>query len=432
MSVKPDRWWLKLLAWLVGAAGFNLFISLPGLAQTAPNSSPPPVQIAPVQAMPRSPQAVLEQLFTTDPVQAAWFAPEFLSQISLAQVQQIIADLQADLGAYRQVQIEGDRWFVTFERGRVAAQIVLDRQGQIAGLRLQPEPDAITPEQAIAQLQTLPGQVNFLVLENSTEIAALNADQPLAVGSAFKLAVLATLNQQIEAEQRHWNDVVALQPDWKSLPSGILQTWSDGTVLTLQTLATLMISISDNTATDVLIHTLGRESIEALTPHNQPLLTTREFFILKTSQNQELLQRYRSANLAERRQILAEIANYSLPDLDSATATSEGLLAGQPTALDIEYFLTPHELCNLMSSVKDLPLMGINPSNLVNPSDWSRVAYKGGSEPGVLNLTHWLETPEGKTYCVVTTWNNHTTPLEENRLFTLHSAVIRGLREQAP
>jgi beta-lactamase class A len=377
--------------------------------------------------MSRSPQTALTQLFTSSQAQSDWFTPEFLRQVPLAQLQQLVTGIERDLGAYQDVQMAGDRFLVRFERGQIEAHISLNREGQIAGLLLQPVPNAITLDQAIEQLKTFPGQVNFLVLEESSERAALNADQPLAVGSTFKLAVLSALRQQIESEQRHWNDVVELQSAWKSLPSGILQDWPSDSWVTLQTLATLMISISDNTATDALIHVLGRDAIEAFTERNRPLLTTREFFTLKAPQYQDVLQRYRAANTAERRRILDQLAEYPLPNLTSSSG--EGLFADGPTALDIEYFFTPHELCRLMSNVKDLSLMHVNPgTGLLNPSDWAQVAYKGGSEPGVLNLTHWLESPTGKTYCVVTTWNNVAAPLDETRLYNLHRAVIQGLQ----
>ena len=56
--------------------------------------------------------------------------------------------------------------------------------------------EAIGLEAAIEQLQTFPGQVNFLVLEDKSELASFNADQPMAVGSTFKLTILAALRQQ--------------------------------------------------------------------------------------------------------------------------------------------------------------------------------------------------------------------------------------------
>ncbi|HBB34343.1 MAG TPA: serine hydrolase [Cyanobacteria bacterium UBA8803] len=393
----------------------------------APVSLASPSTPLTIVQMQLSPQAALERLFNTPQLQSDWFAPIFLDQIPLTQIQQVIAELQQDLGAYQRIELQGDRYLIIFERGQAAAQIFLNSQSQIAGLSIRPQPKAVTLAEAIEQLKTFPGQVNFLVLENGSQLAALNPEQPLAVGSTFKLAVLAALRQQIESGQRSWQDVVELQSEWKSLPSGILQTWPDGSVLTLQTLATLMISMSDNTATDILIQVLGREPIEAFTERNRPFLTTREAFILKDSQHQDLLGRYRASGQAEQRQILAEIAKYPLPDLDLSGKTSTGLLNDNPTAVDIEWFFTPQELCQLMAKVAELPLMSVNPGGgLANPDNWSRVAYKGGSEPGVLNLTTWLET-NNKTYCVVATWNNADVSLDETRLYKLYSAVLKGL-----
>src|SRR6185436_9794365 len=119
-------------------------------------------------------------------------------------------------------------------------------------------------------------------------LASLEPEQPLAIGSAFKLFILAELNRQIGAGQRHWSDVVTL--DRRSIPSGSLQTWPPGSPMTLHTLAALMISVSDNTAADMLLHTLGRENVERMmttlgisnAARNLPLLSTLEMTAIKT------------------------------------------------------------------------------------------------------------------------------------------------------
>ncbi|WP_373047449.1 serine hydrolase [Vulgatibacter sp.] len=77
-------------------------------------------------------------------------------------------------------------------------------------------------------------------------------------------AVVAELVRATEAGERRWDEVVRLAPEAYSLPSVLLQDWPAGAPVTLQTLATLMISRSDNTATDQLVHLLGRERIEAM------------------------------------------------------------------------------------------------------------------------------------------------------------------------
>jgi hypothetical protein len=372
-----------------------------------------------------SSQTALERLFTSSEINQDWFAPTFLQHIPVS-IEQVIADLKKSLGAYQRVTWKEERYLVVFEKGKVPTLIALNSEGQITGLLFQEIlSSAIALDEIIKQLQSLPGRVHFLVKEGRTELAALNADQPLAVGSAFKLAVLVTLRQQLDerGSGRSWGDVVALQPGDKSLPSGILQTWFDGALLTVQSLATLMISRSDNTATDALIRFVGRESIESLTYRNRPFLTTREFFTLKSPQHQALLEHYRQGNESERRRVLQSVATLPLPNVSIFEANSV-------LAPDVEWFFTPRELCQLMERVVDLPLMSVNPGGGVfDTSDWSRVAFKGGSEVGVLNLTTWLQAKNGKTYSVCVTWN-HDQALDETQLLTLYSAAIAGLKER--
>lgn len=366
-----------------------------------------------------APAAALERLFAADSLSADWFAPNFLTQVPLAQVELIVTQLRAALGELQAVEGAGTDYRLTFARGAVPAQIVLDDRGRITGLFFgPPEARATGLDEALASFAELPGQVSVLVLRDGVELAALNADAPLAVGSAFKLAVLAALRQEIEAGQRAWTDVVRLEAAWRSLPTGILQAWPVGSPLSLHTLAALMISLSDNTATDALIHILGREAVEAFSLRNRPLLTTREYFTLKNPANGDLLERYRAADEAGRRAVLADVPRRPLPD--------PGLLA-VTRALDLSWFFSTRELCALMGLVQDLPLMAVNPG-VADPGDWLRVAYKGGSEPGVLNLTTALAAGAGHGYCVSATWN-HSEALEDLRFYGLYSGLLQALRQ---
>jgi beta-lactamase class A len=394
--------------------------SQPLLAQSLQAAAPPtPTHLA------MTPQAALERLVTAESISPDWFAPSFLAQVSVLQVQSILISLTTELGNYQGVEQNGNDYQVVYDKGIVPALILLNAKGQITGLRFQAARVKLKSlEDAIAQFKQLPGKVSLLIQESNgadntgVKKAALNETTPLAVGSAFKLAVLAALNAQIRSGQHRWDEVIPLQASYKSLPSGILQTWADGSLLTVQSLAALMISQSDNTATDHLIHLVGREEIEALTPRNRPFLTTREFFILKGEKNRELLQRYRSATSSTRRTLLSEVAQLSLPNVRE--------FEGDPVAIDIEWFFTAEELCSLMQTVKDLPLMSINPG-IANAKDWAHTAFKGGSEPGVLNLTTALQTKNGKQYCVVATWN-HDQVLDEKRFLSLYTSTVELLK----
>jgi beta-lactamase class A len=230
--------------------------------------------------------------------------------------------------------------------------------------------------------------------------------------------VLAALREQIASGHHSWSEVVELRDEWKSLPTGILQDWPAGTPLTLATIASLMISRSDNTATDALISIVGRENVERFGAQNRPFLTTREAFALKNPANSDLLERYRAGDEGRRRAVLAELIGRPLP---AAEVFESG-----PVAPDVEWFYSPRDLCGLMERVADLPLMSINPG-LATPADWARVSYKGGSEPGVLNVTTWLDARDGRRLCVSATWNNDA-PLDENRFFLLVGSLMDSVK----
>lgn len=387
------------------------------LAAAMPNVT----QIA--QAPMTTPQQALERLFVTPEIQTDWFAPAFLQQVSAAQIQGVISQITQNLGEYQSVAETEAGFEVRFEQGTVPAQIRLDGNGQIISLFFQPAVTPISLEEAASAIQSAPYPASLLILKNGEEQANVNANQPLAVGSAFKLAVLAALQEQVQAGELAWHTVVELQPEWKSLPSGMLQDWPAGSALTIETLATLMISISDNTATDALINIVGRENIEALTPRNQPFLTTREVFALKNPANASWLEQYRQGDLETQRQVLAEVPNLPLP--------AESVFAGNPVSPDVEWFFTGQELCQLIGQVAPLSALRVNPG-VANPADWQQIAFKGGSEPGVLNLTTWLVDEVGDTYCVTTTWNSPDQALDETALSQFHQSAIAGLKSNSP
>jgi beta-lactamase class A len=410
--------WSDWRMWIpFSIASLTLLLMAP-MAIAIPTTATPPkitmttAQITPVKA--------LERFFQTDTAAADWFTPGFLAAVPIAQVQTIITQIKQELGKFEAVVPEGEGFTLKFSKGSVPAKIVLTADHKIAGLIFGGSALKVASlEDAIAQFKALPGQVSVLVQAGDTTRASLNPTLALGVGSAFKLAVLDVLQSQIAAKKLTWQTIVPLQAAYKSLPSGRLQTWPDGSFLTVQSLAALMISESDNTATDHLIQLVGRENIAAISPRNQPFLMTREFFQLKAKSNQAGLERYQKADLPQKRSMLLELANQPLPAVSEFAET-------QPKALDVEWFFTPGELCQCLDRVFDLPLMSINPG-VAKPQDWQKVSYKGGSEAGVLNLSTGLQAKNGKRYCVVATWNS-TQPIEEAKFFGLYGGLLELLK----
>ena len=371
-----------------------------------------------------TPRAALVRVLSAPREQPGWFAPLFLAQVSVAQVEQGIAGVKAQFGPYKGVAPRPDgSYLVTFARGSVQAQIHLDGQGRIDGLLFtKPRFTYVSRAVAFQGLRALPGQVSLLVTADGAPLTSLDPDRSLAVGSAFKLAVLTALQGRIKAGELSWTQQVTLHASDKSLPGGVLQTKPDGSRYTVADLARYMISISDNTAADLLIRLVGRPAIDPLIPaRDRPILTTREAFVLKDPAHRDLRDRYLAASPTERPAILAQADRLPLP----APRSFGALPLRGPLSPQVEWFFSARQLCALMARVRSLPQMGVNPG-VADPSDWARVAYKGGSEPGVLNLTTMVTSYKGAAYCVSATWNNSAL-LDEGRFESLYGSLLHSL-----
>ncbi|MWD26210.1 hypothetical protein E0K89_001820 [Aquicoccus sp. SCR17] len=337
--------------------------------------------------------AALRDLVSDDAAKPGDFAPSFLQQVPIERVRALIEDLRGRLGPVTAVVPQGDGFAVRSETHEVSARIALDAEGRIVMLVFG-APVALSGDlrSALDGLAALPGEVAWLITRDGEMLSARSPDRPLAVGSAFKLGVLAALRAEIDEGERDWSDVERLQAHDISLPSGLLQTMPAGAPLTLHTAAALMISQSDNTATDFLIDVLGRGPVKKVLDVPS-LLTTREFFSLKADLG--LREPYLAAAPEDREEIAAEAAKAPLPPVEQV---SQGHSRG------IEWYLPLTRLCSLMGQVADLDLMSINPGP-VPAADWADYAYKGGSEPGVLNLTAQVTDATGRNYCVALTVN---------------------------
>ena len=95
------------------------------------------------------------------------------------------------------------------------------------------------------------------------EAASLNGDELFPTASVFKVPVIVELYRQVEAGAVSLEEEVALREEDKAPGSGILQELSPGLMVTLRDLVSLMMIVSDNTATDLLIEKVGMEKVNA-------------------------------------------------------------------------------------------------------------------------------------------------------------------------
>jgi beta-lactamase class A len=97
-------------------------------------------------------------------------------------------------------------------------------------------------------------------LESGEELY-LDANRPFPLCSVVKIPVLCEAFHQLRAGKFSLDDRWELTLAEKNLPSGVLVFFQDGLLPTVRDLLTLMIIISDNTATDMVMHRLGTAAI---------------------------------------------------------------------------------------------------------------------------------------------------------------------------
>ncbi|MCC6457540.1 MAG: serine hydrolase [Caldilineaceae bacterium] len=97
-------------------------------------------------------------------------------------------------------------------------------------------------------------------LESGDEIN-IHATESFPMASVLKIPVLVEALRQVDAGRFTLDDRWELTTAEKNLGSGVLTFFDDGLLPTVRDLLTLMIIISDNTATDMVIHRLGIGSI---------------------------------------------------------------------------------------------------------------------------------------------------------------------------
>jgi beta-lactamase class A len=98
-------------------------------------------------------------------------------------------------------------------------------------------------------------------IERGEEVM-VNADDLFVLASVVKVPILVEAFAQLRTDRLRLEDRWSLGHATKALGSGILADLDDGVFLTVRDLLTLMIVVSDNTATDLLLDRLGIQNVD--------------------------------------------------------------------------------------------------------------------------------------------------------------------------
>ncbi|MGH6615489.1 serine hydrolase [Sphingomonas sp.] len=422
-----------------------LLMPIVAIAQTPPA---PPVKPAPeLEARVAELPALLKGGGDYD----ASFSAAFRTAVPKETFATISRQLSTSDGAVTGIEqiTPADAWsavvLVGYERGIATVQISVDPAAphQITGLRITGVSAREATLGAVTDtLAKLPGVTGFafarLDAAGPVILHSRTPDRALAIGSEFKLVILAELIRSISAGERRWEDNVTL--DGTGLPGGAYMASPTGTKVSLYELAEKMISVSDNSATDILLKLAGRAKVEAMLgtigitdpAGMRPFLSTLELFKLKGASGGVLGERWAALDEAGRRALLdGDVAKLPVSAIDPAL-----FAAGKPIRIgSIEWFATPADMVRVMDwlrrhtesgpAARARGILAKNSGVGAGPAGhWQYLGYKGGSEPGVIAMAFLLQGKDGRWYAMSGSWNDVAAPVDEGRFAGLMARAV--------
>jgi beta-lactamase class A len=315
---------------------------------------------------------------------------------------------------------------------RYSAELTVDAAGLIADLLFRPvaAPVAASWPGIDHQVAGLAPEVSLLaakVNRNGTcdPVNSVLAGTPRPLGSMFKLFVLGALANAVREHRVSWGQQLRVTAAIKVGGSGTIQDAPDGTKLSVEDTALKMISISDNTAADMLLKLVTRSAVEdqvrAWSSHaslDVPFLTVSEMFALKYQDFPGLADRYLLLSPSQR-------TAYLVGTVDKVPASAEEAVSVPRDINSIEWFASADDLCRALVGLAELEAEpGLSPINEVlstnsggidlNARLWPRIWFKGGSEPGVLTLGFLARDNHHQSFVVIILTEDTKQPVQES------------------
>ena len=243
-------------------------------------------------------------------------------------------------------------------------------------------------------LRSYDAGVFVLDLDNGNYLN-LHGDKVFPTASIIKLPILIAFLQDVDAGKINLNETLVMTRDVIVGGSGELQDLAPGSKLTVLQTLTKMITISDNTATNMIIKRMGGLAV--------------------------LNQRFRTWGLQQ-----TVIRNW-LPDLSGTNTTTARELTTLLAWLDAKKLLSPSSqvlAMDLLQRVKNRKLLvaGLGPS--------ATIAHKTGDIGFLLGDAGLVVMPSGKRYLIATlVTSSHDDPAARDYIQVVSRVVYTYLSQ---
>lgn len=295
------------------------------------------------------------------------------------------------------------------------------------GSSVRVEDQNLTFEEATNKLETLAEDVSVLVarIDDTNQCDAIferRSDTPRGIASVFKIFVMGAVAQAIEDGVLTPDQTIPLTTENQVL-GGVINAEPVGTEFDVRDMSTLMLGISDNTATEHLFKLVGRDRNEAIIDQFGfssreailPFLSMNEAFHLYFTVPEMDALNYIVETEAGQRAYVTDVLNPLGPVVNFARANVSALVRAL-------WQSTPNDVCAAFAGLRQFPdnsegfevldtALGAETLGVNVRDQWERVWFKGGSlsdNLGLRVLTYaWMfETDARGAYAVIVFTNN--------------------------
>ena len=142
--------------------------------------------------------------------------------------------------------------------------VVLGLVGTIDRLPAQSLPAASLENRIRTEVAAFRGTVSLYAKNLDTgEVYSLDGDRRVRTASTIKIGVMIEAFAQVADGKHAWSERLLLTKESKVSGSGILTAFSDGLPLTFRDAVNLMMMLSDNTATNLVVDAVTSDAVNA-------------------------------------------------------------------------------------------------------------------------------------------------------------------------
>lgn len=113
-----------------------------------------------------------------------------------------------------------------------------------------------------AEISSFQGTVSLYAKNLDTgESIGIRENEPVRTASTIKLPIMVAAFRAVQDGKARWSDKLVITPASKVSGSGVIREFEDGTRLTLRDLMHVMIVVSDNTATNLVLDRVSSDYV---------------------------------------------------------------------------------------------------------------------------------------------------------------------------